>query len=539
MAEEEARTQLRAGVELNETYRLCDLIGRGGMGTVWRARHLRLPKDVAIKVLHDVVTGSDGYARFRREAEIASQLGHPHIIEALDFNTLPDGSPYLVLEHLRGQNLRQRLKQGPFSLEQAVHVTRQMASALHAAHASGVVHRDLKPENVFLCQVEGEQLPHVKILDFGISRILSAHTSLTQEGTIFGTPQYMAPEQAQGLPAEAAADQYAVGVMVYEMLAARPAYEGTTPVQVLYQVVHEPVTPLTTLVHGLPEGVYTTLARAMCKDPAQRFPDVSTFAQELARTAGCQLPTLSPASLVTAPPAGDIAMLETAASEPALQATAASEPALQGAAPRSPATEATGPIISETGAAPPRSRAGLWPVAALLAAVVAGGGVYWATRPSRRSIHRTVRVIKRPTASMPADAATPDSAPHDRGVPDLAPPPDVQAAATKKPPPARRLPPRRRSLAEEPGLSVAQRADVRRAEALLAAGRSAEEARSIGERLERQLPGPLRWIAWIIRTKAHCQLQEFGKAKGTARSIPRHLRGAVDGFCRRYLGDWR
>ena len=275
---------LQAGATLAGTYQLVRELTRGGMGTVWEARHLRLSAAVAVKVLHGVgEASSEDVRRFRREAEIASQLGHPHIVKVLDFNALPDGAPFLVMELLRGESLRDRLGRGPLDLEQTVDLAGQIASALHAAHRAGVVHRDLKPENIFLCAVPGKDRPHGVLLDFGISKLTSADTALTAKGAVFGTPQYMSPEQANVAETGAATDQYALAAIVYEMLCGQPAFEPGPPLQVLFRVVNSSPAPLETRVHDLAPAVSSVVARGMARDPGARFDDVLGFVRELAR----------------------------------------------------------------------------------------------------------------------------------------------------------------------------------------------------------------------------------------------------------------
>ena len=231
------------GTIVGETYEVTRCIGKGGMGAVWEANHLRLPgKKVAIKVLlADIASDTESLARFRREAEIASKLGHPNIIQIIDFNTLPDGSPYLVLELLLGESLDQRLSRGPLGLSETITLVRQIGSGLSAAHRENVVHRDLKPQNIFLCPTEvgGDIATQLKILDFGISKIRGSQTIKTQESTILGTPQYMAPEQATGAHKDVAAttDVFALGAMVYEMLAGVPAFGGESVPEVVFKVV--------------------------------------------------------------------------------------------------------------------------------------------------------------------------------------------------------------------------------------------------------------------------------------------------------------
>jgi serine/threonine-protein kinase len=279
--------ELKAGTVLAGSYQLVRELARGGMGTVWEARHLRLSAPVAVKVLHGVGEAStEAVRRFRREAEIASQLGHPNIVKALDFDSLPDGKPFLVMELLHGESLRARLDRGALELALTVEIAGQIASALHAAHHVGVVHRDLKPENIYLRAVPGQDRPHAMLLDFGISKLLSGGTTLTKEGTVFGTPQYMAPEQANTAETGPSTDQYALAAIVYEMLCGQPAVDPGPPLQVLFQVVNGHPRPLAERLPSLPPAVSAVVARAMAKAPAQRFDDVLDFVRELTSAAG-------------------------------------------------------------------------------------------------------------------------------------------------------------------------------------------------------------------------------------------------------------
>ncbi|WP_241757971.1 serine/threonine protein kinase [Myxococcus landrumensis] len=284
---------------LRNTYKVVSILGRGGMGSVYLAQHLRLPgKQVAVKVLRggDHLT-AEIFARFRREAEIASRLGHPNIVEVLDYDTLDDGTPFLVLEFLRGESLQSRLERGRLPLTDVYSFTRQMGSALQAAHGAGIVHRDLKPANVFLVPTDsggvvGERL---KLLDFGISKVLDSGTVQTQEATLIGTPQYMSPEQAQGRNREidARTDIFAMGCIVYEMMTGTPAFGGGGIAQMIFRVVYEPPAPLAPLCPEAPPHAIAAVDKALSKRAEERYPDVASFVEDLT---GSPLHTLSSTS---------------------------------------------------------------------------------------------------------------------------------------------------------------------------------------------------------------------------------------------------
>ncbi|MBU8900397.1 serine/threonine protein kinase [Corallococcus sp. H22C18031201] len=286
---------------LRNTYKVISVLGRGGMGSVFLAQHLRLPgKQVAVKVLRTSENLSpEIHARFRREAEIASRLGHPNIVEVLDFDALEDGSPFLVLEYLRGESLADRLRRGRLSLDETVSFVRQMGSALQTAHRAGVVHRDLKPANVFLVPTDsgGVVGERVKLLDFGISKVMSSDTLQTQEAVLIGTPQYMSPEQAQGRnrQIDARTDLFALGGIVFEMLAGMTPFGGGSLAELIYRIVHEPPLSLATLVPGTPPSVVAAVERALAKNPDERFQDIGAFVSALT---GTPLQSLPPSAAV-------------------------------------------------------------------------------------------------------------------------------------------------------------------------------------------------------------------------------------------------
>ncbi len=274
---------LDVGSVIAETYTVEGLLGRGGMGAVFVASHARLPgKKVAIKVLHPDVADAESMARFRREAEIASRLGHPNIVEVHDWNQLPDGTPYLVLELLVGESLADRLRRGPMTLDEVAPIIRQVGAALAAAHREGIVHRDLKPANIFLLP-QDEGPPRAKVLDFGISKIHGSNTVKTQDTQMLGTPQYMAPEQATGRhdQVDGRTDVFALGAVVFEMLTGQAAFGGTTIPEVVFKVVFEPAPTVQSLAPTVPPAAAAAIDRALAKKPDERWPDVASFVEAL------------------------------------------------------------------------------------------------------------------------------------------------------------------------------------------------------------------------------------------------------------------
>ena len=220
------------GVVLGDVYQLVGRIGQGGMGAVYEAHHLRMRKRVAVKLLNRAMASKDeALARFRREAVVASRLGHPNLVNVLDFGSSVDGQPYLVMEFLEGEDLDRRIRRaGPIPLPSTIRISRQVAAAVSAVHAKGIVHRDLKPANIFLVHVPGEP-DFVKVLDFGVSKIRASETKLTDASKTVGTPAYMSPEQAFG-PSHAVdhrADQWALACIIWEMLSGHPPFSADDP----------------------------------------------------------------------------------------------------------------------------------------------------------------------------------------------------------------------------------------------------------------------------------------------------------------------
>jgi serine/threonine-protein kinase len=241
------------GSTISGRYRIERLLGEGGLGAVYEAEHTLMHKRVAIKVLHaEMSKMSEVVSRFEREAMAAAHIEHPNVASATDFGKLDDGSFFLVLELIEGKSLREVIAKGRFPAARAVHVARQIASALSRAHGLGIVHRDLKPENVMLVMRDGDA-DFVKVLDFGIAKVpvgdiapasKTGGEALTQLGMVYGTPEYMPPEQALGQEVDRRADLYALGVIVYEMLAGARPFDDESKVKLLGKHITAPVPPL-------------------------------------------------------------------------------------------------------------------------------------------------------------------------------------------------------------------------------------------------------------------------------------------------------
>jgi serine/threonine-protein kinase len=260
-------------------------------------------RPVAIKILHPkLATRKDLASRFRREARAMSQLTHPNTVKVFMYGQLEEspagtGLLYIVMEYLEGRNFNRAVKrEGPFSLDRAVAILIQVCGALQEAHNEGIVHRDLKPENIFLCR-QGEFLDYPKVLDFGLAKVTERQMrpgsiQLTQEGMVFGTPEFMSPEQAQGKSLDARSDIYSLAVILYEALTGKLPFEAKTPMEYIQKHVLAAPIPLNQRVPDLnfPEGVWQAIAKALAKAPADRFQSAIEFGAALRPFAGAAGP---------------------------------------------------------------------------------------------------------------------------------------------------------------------------------------------------------------------------------------------------------
>lgn len=274
-----------AGRILAGRYQLESVLGRGGMGVVYTARHIAINRTIAVKVLRrDLARSGDAVARFHREARAAASIGSPYIVDVFDFGFTDEGDAYIAMEKLDGIDLRRLVKDnGALAPSRALQICKQIAKGLSAAHGRGIVHRDLKSENVFVCPRDGSE--HIKLLDFGISKVTELDDGrgpLTSEGVVMGTPHYMAPELLHGaMAADQRADVYALGCVLYEMLTASVPFSGRTAMEVAYKHVHEPVEPPSSRRAGLAPALDKLVLHALAKKPDERIRTADAFLAEI------------------------------------------------------------------------------------------------------------------------------------------------------------------------------------------------------------------------------------------------------------------
>jgi eukaryotic-like serine/threonine-protein kinase len=417
---------LRVGQVVGEKYRLVRLLGEGGMGSVYEARHDVIGRRFAVKFLHAELAGHpEILARFRREAQAAGSLENENIAAVTDFGSSPDGAPYIVMEFLEGEDLAKTLaRHGPMQIPRAAHILIQVCRGLVAAHGRGIVHRDLKPENLLL-QKRGDGGDLVKILDFGIAKLKSTEhrpEAATRTGITLGTPYYMPPEQARGQKElDERADIYALGVILFELLSGQKPHNGENYNAILYSILMGAAPRIEAFRPDLPPELANVVHRAMAGEAKDRYQSVSELAQALAPFAGRALtpaPTLSNASTVMAPHS----------------VGAQSVPAASHGT-RAPVVF-TPPPTSELGA-PKTSRAGLWAGLAIALLGAAGAAAWFAMHSAPAAPDSTAAappVVPLPTPSV---AVVATAAP----APTIAPTPALPPVASAQPTPSPAAPP--------------------------------------------------------------------------------------------------
>jgi eukaryotic-like serine/threonine-protein kinase len=274
---------------LNGQFQILQRIGSGGMGSVYKALQRDMNRMVAVKILHPKLTNrKDLASRFRREARAMSHLTHPNTVKVFLYGELEDGSLYIIMEFLDGKNLNQTVRgEGPMPPERALPILVQVCGALDEAHKAGIVHRDLKPENIFLC-VQGGMKDYAKVLDFGLAKVTEREMRpgsliLTQEGMVFGTPEFMSPEQAQGKTLGPQSDIYSLAVILYEVLTGKLPFEAKTAMEYIQAHVQQAPIPLSERApdKAFPPLLWPVLARALAKKSEDRFSSAGHFAEAM------------------------------------------------------------------------------------------------------------------------------------------------------------------------------------------------------------------------------------------------------------------
>ncbi len=277
------------GKEVAGQFRIIQRIGSGGMGAVYKAEQPDMNRFVAIKILHSkYLARQDLVSRFRREARAMSHLSHPNTARVFLYGQLEDGACYFVMEYLDGRNLAQLVRaEGPMDPERAINVMVQVCGALEEAHQTGIVHRDLKPENIFLT-VQGGISDFPKVLDFGLAKVTERQMRpgsliLTQEGMVFGTPEFMSPEQARGEPLDGRSDIYSLGIILYELLTGKLPFDAKQPMDYINMHINEEPIPLSERApeRDFPAGLELVLQKALAKKPDHRFQTAADFGQAL------------------------------------------------------------------------------------------------------------------------------------------------------------------------------------------------------------------------------------------------------------------
>ncbi|MBI2810721.1 MAG: serine/threonine protein kinase [Candidatus Melainabacteria bacterium] len=271
-----------------DKYEMLDIIGGGGMGVVYRAKHCLMNRIVAIKVLHrHAATNGDALKRFQVESQAASALSMPNILTVYDFGLSSAGQPYMVMDYLDGKSLDDIINsEGSVPLSRAIDIFIQICNAMEHAHAKGIIHRDIKPSNVVLVNWEG-QPDFVKIVDFGIAKLLNQSDSnsgnLTRTGEVFGSPMYMSPEQWKGQKLDCRTDIYSLGAVMYRCLVGRPLFDCPDVVQLMYKQVTELPESFASMGVLLPAQIEQIVFRSLAKDPSQRFQSMKELMEALSQ----------------------------------------------------------------------------------------------------------------------------------------------------------------------------------------------------------------------------------------------------------------
>ncbi|HEY5924734.1 MAG TPA: serine/threonine-protein kinase [Kofleriaceae bacterium] len=402
------------GQVLDDRYRVIEQIGKGAMGSVYRGERLKLGRMVAIKVLNENLPNDATRRRFEREATAMAKLEHPNCGTVLDVG-VHDDRPYVVMEFVSGQNVKDVLKAGPLPVARAVEITRQVLSGLSHAHEHGIIHRDIKPANIMLSQKSGVG-DYVKILDFGLARSTQDTSNLTG-AMVLGTPNYMAPEQIRGGQIDHRVDLYACGIMLFELLTGAKPFHADDPMAVCMQHLTFAPPKLAEHAGGRSFGALeAVVARALAKDPAQRFASADEFSRALVDAAKAYQAASTPATAAPAAPAKKkIAAKQVAAPPKRPTPPQPSHVATVPIAPAPVASQASPPTIRDLPAARPKRR--MLAIAAGGIAVAAIAVVIVATRSDAKPKPAQPVVVAK--APPPVETPPPEESASDDPIGDL------------------------------------------------------------------------------------------------------------------------
>ena len=435
-------------------YRLDRSLGEGGMGVVWAATHMVTRRSVAMKFLRPSLQNKEDVRhRFLREAQAASALRHPHVVEVLDVFDLEDRSPAMVMELLDGETLGEKLvRDERLSTEETAAIMLPVISAVGSAHALGIVHRDLKPDNIFLARSGGGVV--VKVLDFGIAKLSAEHYAafggsamVTEAGSMLGTPCYMAPEQITNVGVDHRADVWSLGVMLYECLSGTRPIEGHNTGEVIARLMNEAIAPLERVAPELPHDLAAVVQRALSRDPKRRPQELAELAKVLSQYTHVQVPAFGSPRTASG---RDALSEENPIRVPSLQVSAApgssaglepAKPVKSASVPAHPATMQSAPAVGidrssagtlSASAAPAKAsqhRGFLFGVAAalLLFAVVWKLSGSKDSAPSAQTSATAVHQVPSPVVppALPSPTPTADPAAQAEPAPPLAQPPSV------------------------------------------------------------------------------------------------------------------